>query len=170
MSCIELRNELQQAHAQNKTGKMIVFGKLDDATKGVNIDIRQGKIMRINLGEKSGLPAANDLANIVVERIKFMKSDNIVSSPEENTPNIATLLGMIAQEHDNGGGERLIEITIQALAKIIGPNSKEIVEDIAKKFPPNDDEQLYIENCKQAITDIIGRNQADKLFASLRKN
>lgn len=170
MSNTDLINELQQAEINSKTGRIVIFGILDGATKGLNIDIHQGKITKISLGDKTGMLAAKALANIIVERVKFMESGNIVSSPEGNTPDIATLLGMIAESDNSADMERLVEATIKALEKIMGPSSKKLVEDIAEKFPPTDNEQLYIENCKQAVVDIIGRKQTEKLFTSLQKN
>jgi hypothetical protein len=173
MSYFEMKNKLQDAQSSSATGKFQILGKLNNVSKGVSIDICQGKIVKMRVGSESGHVAANLMIAMSIDKIVFMKSNNIDSLAEAGTPDTDDLLRMIA---DSGKGivrDRIIQIASDTLSPVIGSSSEALIDGIAAKYPPDEDESLFFIKCKEATVEVIGQNKTDKLFDSLvrrRKN
>ena len=88
----EFKNELLGALSGKKTGKFQLLGKSNGVNKGASIDIYEGEVVKVRLGNEAGLAAAMQLTEMTVDRHVFMKSSSIDSTPEPNTPDTDTLL------------------------------------------------------------------------------
>ena len=170
MSNIELKNELLDAQSSGITGKLQVLGKLDDASQGASIDFYEGRVIKLRVGSETGQAAAKLLTAMSIDRVIFMKSNAIDSSPEANTPDTDALLTIIVDLGKDIHSDKIIENTIEALSQVMGPSSGNIIDSIAAKFPPAEDEKLFLSKCREAAANMVGASMADKIFDSLLDN
>ena len=164
---IELKNELLDAQSSGRTGKLQLLGKLNDASQGASIDFYEGKVVKLRVGSETGQAAAEILTTMSIDRVIFMKSSAIDSSPEANTPDTDALLTMNANLGKVISNDKIIETTIEALSQIMGPNSGNIIDSIAAKYPPAENEKLFLNKCKEATADLVGASMADSIFDRL---
>lgn len=164
-----MKNKLIGAQSISATGKLQVFGKLKGATKGITIHIYEGNIVRLRAGNHSGYVAAAKLVAMNIDRVVFMKSNDIKPSPEVDTPDTEALLEIIANAGKEVSIDRIIETTIKALEKVMGSGSEKLTNDIAAKFPPTEDQGLFLDKCKEAAMNMVGKKMADQIFDPLMK-
>lgn len=169
MSYYDMKNKLIDAQSIGATGKLQVFGKLNGATKGITIHIYEGKIVRLRAGNHSGYVAAAKLVAMNIDRVVFMKSSDINPSPEVDTPDTEALLEIITNAGKEVSVDRIIETTIRALGQVMGPGSEKLTNDIAARFPPAEDEGLFLNKCKEAATNMVGSKMAGQIFDPLMK-
>ena len=162
----DFKNELLGALSSHKTGKFQILGKFNGVNKGASIDIYEGNVVKVRLGNDSGLAAAMALTEMTVDRFVFMKSSSVESTPEANTPDTATLLKMVA-DADSASSDQIITATVEALNPVMGAGSKKLIEDIAEKFPPDRDDKLFFDTCREATINMVGEKMADQVFDQL---
>ena len=176
MSFFDFKSKLLNAKSSGATGKFQVLGKINVVSKGVSIDIYDGKIVKLRSGSNSGQVVAELLTAMYIEHVVFMDSGSIDPIPEDNTPDIDTLIKMITDAGKaitngrvkNIASDWIIETTIEALGKFVGSTSEKLINGIATEFPPIEDEGLFLNKCKEAAADLIGVKLADKVFDSLQ--
>lgn len=169
MQSIELHNELLEAQSTGKSGKINIIGEINGSNKVLSIDFYEGTIVKIYLDKKSGVVAANLLPTMSISRVIFNGSTNVGSSPEANTPDFDALIKMLDSPDRNIGGDEIIKATLETLSQIMGPSSDDFINKIAAKFPPAEDERLFLNMCRKATADMVGEEVADKVFDPLVK-
>lgn len=177
MSFFDFKSKLIEAQSNGATGKFQILGKLDVVSKGVSIDIYQGKIVKLRSGSISGQAVAELLTSMYIDHIVFMDSNSIDPTPEENTPDTGAVLRMITEAGkaitngrvQNIASDWIIETSIAAVGKFIGSSSKNLINGIAKEFPPIEDEALFLTKCRDATTNLVGAKTAEKIFDALQE-
>ena len=159
----EFKNELLGALSNKKTGRFQLLGKFNGVNKGASIDIYEGEVVKVRLGNEAGLAAAMQITEMAVDRHVFMNSSSIDSTPEPNTPEADTLLNMIT-DADSVSSDKIISAIADALKPVMGSGSKKLVESIAEKCPPARDEKAFLTECREATTNMVGEKMADQVF------
>jgi hypothetical protein len=177
MSYFDFKSKLLNAQSSNATGKFQILGKLGVVSKGVSIDIYEGNVVKLRSGNTSGQTVAELLTAMYIDHVVYMDSSSIHPTPEENTPDTDTLLKMITDAGNAITNDRvksiasdwIIETTIEAVGKFIGSSSSKLINGIAEEFPPKENEDIFLDKCREATTGLVGAKVANKIFDSLQE-
>ena len=163
-----------QTRDEQRTGKMYAYSRVESKLSFATLFFHDGQLSNCEYNGKSGDLALSELINSEVTNVVFVAGDSPDHIRDPSIRDVDTLLTSIKHQQSDSTESAnankdagLRDIATDALKTICGDNATNLVNDLAERYPPEENQHKFIEECVKLASNFIGDEMANEIFKPL---
>lgn len=162
----------RQTSTGQRTGKLYAYtrdgGKLSFAT----LFFIQGQLSGCEYSDKTGNQALSGLIDSQITNVVFVAGDGLDYIKDPSIWNVEALLSstkpqLIEKIQPSIETSEFKDVAIDALKAICGDSATKLVNDLAERYPPEKNQDKFIEECVKLASGFVGAEIANNILKPL---
>ena len=163
---------LRQIKNEQRTGRMRVSTRVEGELSYATLFFNDGQLSNCEYNGKSGDLSISKLINSEIVTVVFVAGDGSDYIKDSSIRDIDTLLSSSGHQISDKTQPffkpvEFENIAIDALKIICGDNATKLVNDLATRYPPEKNQDKFIEECVKLASNFVGNDMANKILKPL---
>jgi len=163
-----------EARDNRETGKLYAYYR-DEAMIHIGmLFFNKGQLCGCKYDKLSGLEAIKKLFHSAIATAMFVRTQKGELEQQQSMPNVDAVISNLTHESDTTDtapwsltGAELLEAVSQTLGDILGEKGQANVAKIADQFPPQNNANLFIDECTRMAANFLGMKRASQVLQPL---